>query len=73
MSDVITVNAKGFSCPQPVMMTKKALSGLESGHVEILVDTATSRNNVSRFAENKGWRVDVEELDDGGFRVILEK
>ena len=73
MSDVITVNAKGLSCPQPVMMTKKALAGLEAGHVEILVDTATSRNNVSRFAENKGWRVDVEELDDGGYKVILEK
>ena len=72
MSDVITVNAKGLSCPQPVMMTKKALAGLESGHVEILVDTATSRNNVSRFAENKGWRVDVEELDTG-YKVILEK
>ena len=25
MSDVITVNASGLSCPQPVLMTKKAL------------------------------------------------
>ncbi|MBQ9405030.1 MAG: sulfurtransferase TusA family protein [Synergistaceae bacterium] len=72
MSDVITVNARGLSCPQPVMLTKKALAGLDSGRVEVLVDTATSRNNVSRFAENKGWSVDVEELDEG-FKVILEK
>ncbi|MBQ7734210.1 MAG: sulfurtransferase TusA family protein [Synergistaceae bacterium] len=72
MSDVKTVNAKGLSCPQPVMLTKKALTGLDSGRVEVLVDTATSRNNVSRFAENKGWRVEVEELDEG-FKVILEK
>ena len=72
MSDVKTVNAKGLSCPQPVMLTKKALTGLDSGRVEVLVDTATSRNNVSRFAENKGWRVEVEELDKG-FKVILEK
>ena len=73
MSDVITVNASGLSCPQPVMMTKKALSNLTSGHVEVLVDTATSRNNVSRFAENKGWNVDVEELENGGYKVILKK
>lgn len=72
MSDVITVNASGLSCPQPVMMTKKALADLTSGRVEVLVDTATSRNNVSRFAENKGWRVSTEERD-GGYKVILEK
>ncbi|MBQ7559744.1 MAG: sulfurtransferase TusA family protein [Synergistales bacterium] len=72
MSDVITVNASGLSCPQPVMMTKKALADLTSGRVEVLVDTATSRNNVSRFAQNKGWRVSTEERD-GGYKVILEK
>lgn len=72
MSDVITVNASGLSCPQPVMMTKKALSGLESGRVEVLVDTATSRNNVSRFAENKGWNVEIEEQETG-YKIILEK
>ena len=72
MSDIITVNASGLSCPQPVMMTKKALSGLSSGRVEILVDTATSRNNVSRFGENKGWKVSTEELERG-YKVILEK
>ena len=72
MSEVITVNASGLSCPQPVLMTKKALSGLESGRVEVLVDTATSRNNVSRFGENKGWRVSTQERE-GGYIVILEK
>ena len=72
MSDIITVNASGLSCPQPVMLTKKALAGLEVGRVEVLVDTATSRNNVSRFAENKGWRVEVEEREKG-YKVILVK
>ena len=55
------------------MLTKKALSGLESGHVEILVDTATSRNNVSRFANNKGWNVSVEDREEGGYKLILTK
>ena len=72
MSDVITVNASGLSCPQPVMLTKKALSGHEAGRVEVLVDTATSRNNVSRFGQNKGWKVNTEERE-GGYKVILEK
>ena len=73
MSEIITVNAKGLSCPQPVLETRKAISGLDSGVVEVLVDTATSRNNVTRFAENKGWRVNVSELDEGGYKLTLEK
>lgn len=72
MSEKIVVNAEGLSCPQPVIETKKALAGLESGRVEVLTDTATSRDNVARFAENKGWRV-TRETTENGFRVILEK
>ena len=69
----IIVDASGLSCPQPVMETRKALAGLSSGHVEVLVDTATSRNNVTRFAENQGWQVSSQEREDGGFKVILNK
>lgn len=69
---VITVDASGLSCPQPVLETRKALAGLESGRVEVLVDTATSRNNVSRFGQSKGWRTSQEERP-GGWKVILER
>ncbi|MDR3231467.1 MAG: sulfurtransferase TusA family protein [Synergistaceae bacterium] len=72
MSDTLTVNASGLSCPQPVMETKKILDKTPSGRVAVLVDTATSRNNVARFAENKGWKAVAEERE-GGYRVILEK
>ncbi|MDR1049465.1 MAG: sulfurtransferase TusA family protein [Synergistaceae bacterium] len=72
MSDIVTVNAAGLSCPQPVMETKKVLDKTPSGKVEVLVDTATSRDNVARFAENKGWKVNKEERA-GGYRVLLEK
>ncbi len=33
----------------------------------------TSRMNVTRFADSKGWAVEAEDLPDGGFRVILKK
>ncbi len=72
MSDTIKVNALGLSCPQPVLETKKALTGLNSGKVEIMVDTATSRDNVARFGENKGWKV-TKEANEQGYKVTLEK
>jgi TusA-related sulfurtransferase len=69
---VVTVNASGLSCPQPVLETRKVLDKTPSGRVEVLVDTATSRDNVARFAENKGWKAIKEECE-GGYKVVLEK
>ncbi|NLL35943.1 MAG: SirA family protein [Fretibacterium sp.] len=72
MSDTIVVNASGLSCPQPVLETKKALTGLTSGRVEVQVDTVTSRDNVARFATNKGWTVEKKETETG-YVVILSR
>ncbi|MDD4750946.1 MAG: sulfurtransferase TusA family protein, partial [Synergistaceae bacterium] len=44
-----TVDARGLSCPQPIVETKKVLDKLSGGRVEVLVDTVTSRENVLRF------------------------
>ncbi len=60
----ITVDARGLSCPQPVIETKRVLDRQSAGVVEILVDTVTSRENVTRFAQNAGWRVTCKEEKD---------
>lgn len=67
------IDARGLSCPQPVLETRKALTGRAAGEGTILVDTVTSRENVSRFARSQGWNVSWEESTDGGFRVLLSK
>lgn len=72
MSDTV-VDARGYSCPQPVLMTKRAIVGLSSGSVEVLVDGSASRDNVSRLAEKDGWAVHVEEQPDGTFKLVLTK
>ncbi len=73
MSDAHVVDARGLSCPQPVLETKSALEKTNADTVEILVDTVTSRENVSRFARSKGWTPSWEDGSDGGFKVILKK
>lgn len=67
-----TVDARGLSCPQPIVETKKVLDKLSGGRVEVLVDTVTSRENVLRFGRNAGWQRSFEE-SEGSFKVILEK
>jgi TusA-related sulfurtransferase len=68
-----TVDARGLSCPEPVLLTRNALADLPKDHeLEVLVETVTSRENVCRMAESKGSNVKVEETDDG-FRLLITK
>jgi len=72
MSDQL-VDARGLSCPQPVIMSRDAVKKLESGgSVEVLVDTVTSRDNVRRAVENQGCTVEIQQEGDE-FRVIVKK
>jgi len=64
------VDARGLACPQPVILTRKALQ--ESAAVITIVDNETARSNVSRMAAKQGCQVDVEEREDG-FYVRLTK
>ncbi len=65
------VDARGLSCPQPVLLARKAM---EEGEfpIEVLVDTGTSRDNVTRVAQKAGLKVRVEEREEG-FVVRIEK
>ena len=73
MAETVEVDARGLSCPQPVIETKKAIEKTSSGEIHVLVDTMTSAINVSRCAKNQGWKVNYEELPEGGFKIILRK
>ena len=49
-----TVDARGFSCPQPVLMTLDEINKVNKGEIVVLVDTDTSKENVRRAAASKG-------------------
>ncbi|MFZ5915824.1 MAG: sulfurtransferase TusA family protein [Chloroflexota bacterium] len=67
-----TVDARGLSCPQPVILTRNAMQKVGKGRIEVLVETGTSRDNVSRLARKEGWQVEVTEVE-GGFKLALNK
>jgi tRNA 2-thiouridine synthesizing protein A len=68
-----TVDASGLSCPQPVLMTLDKIKAMGQGRLEVLVDTASSKENVSRAAKSQGWKVSGQEETKGGFKLVLEK
>lgn len=57
------IDARGLACPQPVVMTKKALE--KSDDLTVIVDNATAEQNVSRLAESHGLEVSVDKKGDG--------
>ncbi|MGE4440622.1 MAG: sulfurtransferase TusA family protein [Desulfomicrobium sp.] len=67
------VDARGLSCPQPVLMAMQAMRAKGSGEIEVVVDNEASRENVSRAAQSQGWSVVLDELDGGEFRLSLAK
>ena len=64
-----TIDARGLSCPQPVVLTKNALDKAPSS-CEVLVDNPTARENVTRYAERAGYRVSVS-AEGEDFRLTL--
>ena len=67
------VDAKGLSCPQPVLLTLNEIKKVKKGEIIILVDTDTSKENVSRAATSQGWLVKSVESEGIGYRVSISK
>jgi tRNA 2-thiouridine synthesizing protein A len=73
MTDNKKVDARGLSCPEPVMLANKALKQQKEGVIEVLVDSGTARENVTRLAANSGWIVKQEKEPDGSFKLVITK
>ncbi|NMA91995.1 MAG: preprotein translocase subunit TatB [Firmicutes bacterium] len=67
------VDARGLSCPQPVMMTLNSIKKAKKGDIVILVDTDTARENVSRAAGSQGWKVVEVQPEGEGYRITVRK
>lgn len=67
MSEII--NAKGLSCPEPVVLTKKALDS--HNEVTVIVDNGTAKENIKRLASHSGCTIDITEESEGIFRMHL--
>ena len=66
------IDARGRSCPEPVIMIKSAVDANPNGQFTILVDTNVAVENISRFAGSKKFNVSVNENNEG-FEISLKK
>jgi TusA-related sulfurtransferase len=61
---MVEVDVRGFSCPVPLMRTKKALEA-EPQAITVLVDSGTAKANVVNLLKDSSYDVAVEETDEG--------
>ena len=67
------VDARGLSCPQPVIMTLDEIKKGSEKEIIVLVDTDTSKENVTRAAESQNCRVNEVSPEGEGYRITLTK
>ena len=66
-----TLDARGLSCPEPVIMIQKAMKTKEVAYV-MMVDNHASKENVTRFAEKSGYKVTITE-SNGEYTLEMKK
>ena len=68
-----TVDARGLSCPQPVLMTLDEIKKTSEPELVVLVVTEASKENVSRAVESQGWKVREIKEDGENYQLDIQK
>jgi TusA-related sulfurtransferase len=66
------IDARGLSCPQPVLMTIQAMQQGEN-EISVIVDNEASFENVSRAATAKGYTLVKVDQTHGEYHLSLSK
>ena len=74
MSATETLDTKGLNCPLPILKTKKAIKGLESGQtLEVLATDPGSVKDFDAFCKSTGNKLIETGETDGVYTFLIEK
>ncbi len=69
-----TLDARGLSCPLPILKTKKALAQLDKGELlELITSDPGSVKDLSSFCEQTGHQLVSSEINEDEFIFIVKK
>lgn len=66
------IDARGLSCPMPVVMVQKEVKKNAPKTLKVMVDSMVCVENISRYAALQGYRVETQKTD-GEFLLTLTK
>lgn len=68
-----SIDCRGMACPLPVVNAKKASEELQAGDaLTVMVDNEIAVQNLTRFAEHKGFGVSAEKKADSEYAVVMQ-
>ena len=67
------IDARGYSCPMPVVMVQKEVKVNAPATLEVLVDDPCAVENITRFAHNNGYEASAQPTGDDEFALTLVK
>lgn len=67
------VDALGYSCPIPVVMTQREIERTKPDTLEVMVDNQAAVQNIRRFAAARGYAVSVAEQGGGDLLLTLSR
>ena len=70
----LVVDALGEACPVPLIKAQNAIKKIGIGDILILqIDHSCAMKNVPEWARKEGHNVELEEVGDAEWEVIIEK
>ena len=67
------IDARGLSCPQPVLLATNKMKSMQSGKFEIIADCGVSPENIERAVNYNGWQVSSKTEENNEVKMIIEK
>ena len=64
-------DARGLSCPEPVMLTAAALKKHRGEPVKVLVSEPHTRMNVEKYAKSQG-KTEKKKKKGSEFEIVIE-
>lgn len=66
------IDARGLSCPVPVVMVQQEVKKNAPTQLVVMVDNRVAVENITRFASSQDYQVAVKDVD-GEFELTLNK
>lgn len=68
------LDCMGEVCPVPLVKTQKKMETMAVGDTVVVhIDHSCAMKNVPDWARKEGHNVEIEEVDDGEWDLIIEK
>lgn len=68
----IEVDVRGYSCPVPVVKTKKAMEENPGKELKVTADNKTACDNITRLAKNSGYSCEITTTGSNDYELALK-